>query len=355
MAINEICMHIKSVQRPETIHDDVSEINAVRIDMMPFIRAYKAFLEYARNPAIMSKFPENHERLKNEFAQIKSEYKNELKGAHLAWGDLLAQTIELLDQETKAALLTSPVVTILNVGFLEILQNCMDEIVCKHLNSDSCSDSAEAELVLNIQYELMEDTITVELADNGPGFSPDFLAKVNTYEAREKYIKTKHERNPAKLDLFGGEGHGLSMLIAHLEHGASLDKGLNLKPKEHILPNSSVMECRNHHKGGAIISMTSTISPREKIKMAFNTVYSAAESENKEMTLSLNTQKRKDTTSEKTKENIQRANDIGYATLFLPFFKKSKGNNAEHEKNKENISFANLQIRDDERLDFKLR
>ena len=268
-------MRIQLLDKPVTF--DSSEVSPsvivcsaqLHVDMLAYIEAHAAHANYVkehRGEDLLDVRTESA-RLQDVFLNIRKEYTDDITGVSgsLIWLEFLAKAMNGLDSAQQQSIKDAPASSFFNDSFVELVKNCMDEIILGYHDVEQSSLETAVNLVMKIQYDEVNDLISIVLSDNGRGFPEDFLAKTNTSAAR--YTLITENRSPStKLgmdvpDLFGGAGRGLTMLIAKVECHANLEKGGHLKLKENYArPNSSTIKFDNDPMGGAVISVITSIS-----------------------------------------------------------------------------------------------
>ncbi len=241
----------------------------LRVDMLPYIQAHKAYVNYVHDHAGLGNIEVKAEsmRLGEVFLNIKKEYIEDIEGVSgtLLWFDFLAEAINSLDSAHQQLIQSAPATLLIKDSFVELVKNCMDEIILGYCDLAKSSLETTVNLVMKIECDEVNDLISIVFADNGRGFPEDFLAKTKTSAARYTHI-TENRTPSSKLgmdvpDLFGGSGRGLAMLIANVECHADLGKGGYLKFKENYAkPNASTIEFDNDPRGGAVVSVITSIS-----------------------------------------------------------------------------------------------
>jgi len=186
----------------------------------------------------------------------------------LRWFEALELATQHLAPEQQDTIEKSPAADMMNVSFIEIIKNSIDECISRYYDSNRCA-SLCIQLSLVIDGTSIPDQVSIQITDTGRGFSPRFLDNVSTQAKRHAYINTSRGSNKInhrdRAPLFGGQGRGLRILLAD-EVGDVLER-TGRRIHRFIKPAVSSVEFNNltDEYGqilGARITVTTSLEPR---------------------------------------------------------------------------------------------
>ncbi|MCH9756251.1 MAG: hypothetical protein K0U37_03525 [Gammaproteobacteria bacterium] len=182
----------------------------VSFDLGPYVNAY----QQGRNSP--------------QYQQIRAELFTQLTGVvgDLHWEDILNKATEGLEIEEAENIRNSPAAEMIDYSFVEILKNSLDEALAGYYETEG-ERPASITLTIDIDNETNPNQVSIKITDSGRGFPDDFLAQVQTAEARDAYIhesgsfsqKAEHDD---RAESFGGRGRGLRIFAA-AEQNLTLD------------------------------------------------------------------------------------------------------------------------------------
>ena len=171
-------------------------------------------------------------------------------------------------QEERQIIENSPAWALTEDSIYELFKNAIDSIISLH-NVDGKTNQIDLTLKIHVTAENIELTIQ----DNGIGFTPSFLNKVNSLEKQMAFMKVggsqklglkkpDHEL-PDFPEYFGGVGHGLRALDKKVIDTPLVGGRVFNKPER-----SSIEFKNDEHARGAIIQVTTSLEPLVPLKEA---------------------------------------------------------------------------------------
>lgn len=233
------------------------------VDISAYIHAFeKAYLTDL--PA------ENNQHAIKEFKKLSHKIESELTGlsGELHWLDALSLATQNLNPKQQEVIKKSPAADMMNVSFIEIIKNSIDECIARHYDSNG-SASLWMQLSLVIDSTSIPDQVSIQITDTGRGFSPRFLDNVSTPAKRHAYINTSGGSDKVKrgnrAPLFGGQGRGLRILMTD-EAGDVLVRTGHcihrfIKPAVSSVKFDNLTD-ENSQVLGARITVTTSLEPR---------------------------------------------------------------------------------------------
>ena len=240
------------------------------IDMQPYIQAYLDFREKLSRDMSEDEIRD----IRRDYDQAKKKFNDPVIGVNgqYLWVEFFKEATQGFSPERIKEIENSPAVMYMQVNFVEIVKNCMDEAI---LNYDPHT-YRPMRLEVTLDDETDPNHITLMLADTGRGFPDSFLDQTSSVSSKEAYIqKVGSKKLDAKKDvfdmqgndknnelcMFGGAGRGLRMLMTNVMYGDELHESGVRQPK-YIKPEISEISFSNKVVGsGAVISITTSKNP----------------------------------------------------------------------------------------------
>ncbi len=168
------------------------------------------------------------------------------------------------------AIESSPAWQLTRESIYEIVKNGIDAVISAH-NSDGRTN----QLDLTLQVQLTAGEVQLTLQDNGNGFPPSFLDKVNSPQKQRAFMKAggSEKRGSKKTDgvlpdapeYFGGHGQGLRELVEKIIDKPRAGGVAFNKPAR-----SEIVFRNNERSSGAIIQVTTSEAPLVAFKEDFS-------------------------------------------------------------------------------------
>lgn len=134
-------------------------------------------------------------------------------------------------------------------------------------------DGKTNQIDLKLKIHLTAENIELTIQDNGMGFTPSFLNKVDTPEKQMAFMKVGGSQKlgakkpdnelPKFPEYFGGVGHGLRALVKKVIDTPLVGGRLFNMPER-----SSIVFKNDEHARGAIIQVTTSLEPLVPLKEA---------------------------------------------------------------------------------------
>lgn len=252
-------------------NDNISKANKskdiqISLNLAPYIDAF----------ANRKSDPSTYLELKRELREIVSR-----PSANGYWDRILSEYTNNFETEKVKEIENSPAVEILSEHFAEILMNSIDETLQAYHADNHNSTVME----MTIKFDSKPNMISINIIDNGRGYPPEFLKKVQTSEERNNYIlsqqgSTDLKKHDAHLrdkkpydgpDLVGGRGLGMRFFLADAQNKKLTGLGPN-KKLDNIYEKSSHqsltfgnLQDQDGNLRGASINLISTLQPRKII------------------------------------------------------------------------------------------
>lgn len=233
----------------------------LNINLLPYITAHlenKAFIKMG-----------GAEHLKNPLeAELLKTLENEVTGlsGSLMSQDIINCAMKDVDEVTRNKIKDSPGIIFVGNYLIEGIKNTMGEAITGYFDSVNPRRGAEIQFELTVA-DIQHDSIELILADNGRGFPADFLAKMASSEGRDAYLKSGGStriKNDEGLQLFGGAGRAIRMLLANIDHQAELESVTKMTAK-YKKPDISDITFSNALEGGAVITIKTSLKKLERL------------------------------------------------------------------------------------------
>ncbi|MDF1828137.1 MAG: hypothetical protein P1U39_07640 [Legionellaceae bacterium] len=239
----------------------------ITVDISAYIHAFEE--------AYLTDLPvENNQHAIEAFKKLSNTIESELTGipGQLRWIEALELATQHLTPEQQDTIEKSPAADMMNVSFIEIIKNSIDECIARYYDSNG-SASLCMPLSLVIDNTSIPDQVSIQITDTGRGFSPHFLDNISTQAMRDAYVNTSGGSDKVnhrdRAPLFGGQGRGLRILIAD-EAGDVLER-TGERIHRFTKPKVSSVELDNATDDdgqvlGARITVTTSLEPRTRVE-----------------------------------------------------------------------------------------
>lgn len=167
-----------------------------------------------------------------------------------------------LDQYSPAEqkeLRNSPAVDLLRDSLKEMFKNSIDIFLDQQLKHPNTSNTT---LKCNFNIEKSMDNAIVTFADSGPGFSNDFMQKLNTEEKQIAYMNSGQFSDKRGQGFTGGHARGLRELIHQILTGQMMRAG-HSKTQRATHFDSEIHFSNNHNAycHGACVEIITQLAP----------------------------------------------------------------------------------------------
>lgn len=229
---------------------------SISLDLGPYISAF-----------------ENRERAPEVYRSLENELRAIVVRANVNsyWLRICELAMADLSLSCKNEIEKSPAVQIMTEHFVEIFMNAIDETL--QANHADKTNSTCMNMIIRIAADA--HNVFIQIFDNGRGFPPEFLQKINTPSGRQNYmLNAQHSTDLKKRDahvsgtyngpaLVGGRGLGLRMFLADAQNDQLIGNGPHKrlipvypKSEDYILEFDNVQNHSSTHRGGMIYLST---------------------------------------------------------------------------------------------------